>query len=71
MEQWGPGLGGAWRRRKSRQAIAVTPLPAGCSVRQAVWTILPGGGSKLCDFLGTQRLAIRVPRQAVWKQIGA
>jgi len=43
------------------------PLTAGCSIRLAVCMVPPGGSSKLCYSRGARRLAVRVPRQAVWK----
>jgi len=67
-EQWGPGLGGAWRRGRFRQAIATETValeqrpPGGVDGLAGRWF-------KLCVFLGAWRLTVRVPRQAVWMLI--
>jgi len=34
-----------------------------------VRTVPPGGCCRLCNFLSAWRLAVRVPRQAVWELI--
>jgi len=47
--QWGPGLGGAWRRERSRQATTAETITLEC-VRLAVW-IVPLGS--VCTIVGS------------------
>jgi len=47
-KQWSPGLSGAWRRGRSRKAIAAETIALEC-VQLVVWIVPPGGGWRMVD----------------------